>query len=172
MSKWLKTQSKDFFEEKMGTLFSRMKIMLKIKQTFLSWEKCKSLYCKIIYIYIYIYIYILKQCWFSLTCNDDVLFLSYSYQLIQKWNNVAKNSDTSTNSRPVETTCCVCKLHSNPYTLIRNYNPYKHMLTHSQPHAKNPTKSQRFLTVFFQFSIHFIFLTAWWLLFCKKLLKT
>ena len=25
------------------------------------------------------------------TCNDDVLFLSYSHLLEQKWNNVAKN---------------------------------------------------------------------------------
>ena len=67
------------------------------------------------------------------------------------------------------------QIHLNAYkhTQIRNYNPTTHTYTHTQPHVKEKhTKSQQFLTVFFQFSIYFIFLTAWWLLFCKKLLET
>ena len=49
---------------------------------------------------------------------------------------------------------------------------YIHTLTHLQWRIKIPTKSQRFLTVLFRFLFHFILLTAWWLLFCKKLHET
>ena len=49
--------------------------------------------------------------------------------------------------------------------------PPTHILTNLQPHVKNHTKSKQFLTVFFRFSMHFIFLTVWWLLFCKKLME-
>ena len=50
---------------------------------------------------------------------------------------------------------------------------HPHTLTHLQSHIEIPTKSQQiFLLSFFLFSIHFIFLTAWWVLFCKKLHET
>ena len=64
--------------------------------------------------------------------------------------------------------------HLNPYihTLIRNYNPHNHTHTPTHTHTLTHIQSHAFFTVFFRFSVHFIFLTAWWLLFCKKLLET
>ena len=51
---------------------------------------------------------------------------------------------------------------------------HTHSHFHSQSNVKIPTKSQRFFYCFFffSFSIHFILLTARWLLFCKKLYET
>ena len=46
--------------------------------------------------------------------------------------------------------------------------------THIQIHIMIPTQSQRFFYFFFcifRRSIHFIWLSAWWLLFCKNFMK-
>ena len=64
------------------------------------------------------------------------------------------------------------------HPLIRHYNPHKHTHTPTHSHTYNHTRrflqnpNSFFLLYFFRFSIHLIFLTAWWLLFCKKLHET
>ena len=62
----------------------------------------------------------------------------------------------------------------HPYVTITHtcIRTHPHTPTHLQPYVNIHTNSQWFLSVFFWFLIYSIFLTAWWLLFCKKLHET